>query len=512
MITAASRDLVTETNSKGRFVYVNAAALEVTGRPPEAMVGTSAVSHLHPDDVAEYLATLRRGREGGDVVHVPAHRIRHENGSWVWVEATGVRYRTPDGEKRIIGVARDVGARIRAEHEHQELERRLRQIQKLEGLGVMAGGIAHDFNNLLTPILGDASLALLDLPEESPQRPALLRIQQAAHRAAALTNQMLTYAGKQEVTIEPLDLSQAVAELAPLLESAASSAVPVRLELEPDIPAVSADRTQLGQIVMNLALNAAEAMGDSGDPITVRTGVVHADRRRLDRSELGGELPEGTYGLLEVSDSGTGMSPEMLSRIFDPFFTTKFTGRGLGLATVLGIVRRHRGTIEIQTGPDEGTRFRVLLPQATGVAPTRSIPQARPAEWRACGTILVVDDDEGVRSLVSETLSRIGIDVVMACNGLEGVALFRSHADAIDGVLLDRTMPGLTGERAFAEIRRIQPDARVVMVSGYSQERAAEHLEEGLIGFLQKPFLPESLVEMVRKLLPEDAVRRAKNR
>jgi two-component system cell cycle sensor histidine kinase/response regulator CckA len=198
LITAASRDLVTETDSKGRFVYVNAAAVEVTGRLPEAMIGTSAVSHLHPDDVAEFLATLRRGQEKRDVVHVPAHRIRHEDGSWVWVEATGVSYRTPDGEQRRIGVARDISARIRAEREHQELERRLRQTQKLEGLGVMAGGIAHDFNNLLTPILGDASLALLDLPEDSPLRPALQKIQQAAHRAAALTNQMLTYEHLQD--------------------------------------------------------------------------------------------------------------------------------------------------------------------------------------------------------------------------------------------------------------------------------------------------------------------------
>jgi PAS domain S-box-containing protein len=510
-ITAASRDLVTETDSKGRFVYVNAAALEVTGRPPEAMVGTSAVSHLHPDDVSEYLATLRRGWEKGTVVHVPPHRIRHADGSWVWVEATGVTYRTPAGERRIIGVARDISARIRAEREHHELERRMRQTQKLEGLGVMAGGIAHDFNNLLTPILGDASLALRDMPEDSPHRDALQKIQQAALRAAALTAQMLTYAGKQEVTIERLDLSQAVAELAPLLESATSRAVPVRFELEPDLPRVSADRTQLGQILINLALNAAEAMGDSGDPITLRTGSLHADRALLDDSELGSELSEGEYAYLEVSDTGTGMSPETRARIFDPFFTTKFTGRGLGLASVLGIVRRHRGTIAIRTGPDQGTRFRVLLPRATVVPTTRSAPLARPAEWRACGTVLVIDDDEGVRSLVSETLSRIGVDVMMACNGLEGVALFRSHADEIDGVLLDHTMPGLTGERAFAEIRRIRSDVRIVMVSGYSQERATERLEDaGLVGFLQKPFLPESLVDMVRKLLPENAVDRAR--
>jgi CheY-like chemotaxis protein len=298
-----------------------------------------------------------------------------------------------------------------------------------------------------------------------------------------------------------------VADLAPLLESAASQAVSLRLELEPDVPRVLADRTQLGQIVMNLTLNAAEAMGESGDPITLRTGSLHADRALLDGSELGSELPEGEYAYLEVSDSGTGMTPETRSRIFDPFFTTKFTGRGLGLASVQGIVRRHRGTITIQTSPDQGTRFRVLLPFAKVLPTTRSAGVAPPSGWRARGTVLVVDDDEGVRSLVSETLSRIGVDVVTACNGLEGVALFRSHADTIDGVLLDRTMPGLTGERAFAEIRRIRPDARIVLVSGYSQERAVERLQdEGLVGFLQKPFLPESLVEMVRKLLPENPV------
>jgi signal transduction histidine kinase/CheY-like chemotaxis protein len=414
----------------------------------------------------------------------------------------GSFYETASGERRYLEASRDVDAEIRAEQARRDLEEKMQQAQRLESLGVMAGGITHDFNNLLTPILGDASLALLDLPSDSPARIRIEKIQKAAHRAAALTNQMLAYSGQGPVLIEPIDLSQLVEEMRQLLEGAVSGRAVLVSDLADDLPAVEADATQLSQVVMNLITNASEAVEEGAGRIVLRTGIVEAEK--VDRPSLYGidELKPGTYVFVEVIDDGSGMDDKTKARIFDPFFTTKFTGRGLGLAAALGIVRSHDGAIEIDSAVGRGTRFRVLIPSADRPVIRRAPPVSLSADWRASGTVLVIDDDEGVRDMVGETLRRVGLTVLLAGGGLEGVEIFRRHADEIRAVVLDRTMPDIGSEEAFDEIRRIRPDARVILISGRSEERATWHfLDRGLDAFLHKPFEPVTLLDRIRRIL-----------
>jgi two-component system cell cycle sensor histidine kinase/response regulator CckA len=489
LLAKTSRDMTTE---------------EVLGHPPETLVGTTAFNLIHPDDMEHNIDVFLTALKNEEPVQGEPYRVRHRDGSWRWVEAVGVPYRRSDGELRFLSVSHDITRRRLAEEQRRKLEERMRQAQKLEGLGVMAGGIAHDFNNLLTPILGNASLALLELPASSPARERIEKIRKAALRAAALTNQMLTYAGVGPVVVEPIDLSRVVREMAQLLESSISGQSTVVYRLDANLPLIEADDAQLSQVVMNLLTNAVEAVGEGEGRIAIATGTAQVDAASGLQTPFGEDLPEGTYAYLEVSDTGCGMDDETRSRIFDPFFTTKFAGRGLGLAAVLGIVRGHRGSIEIESEPDRGTRFRVLFPSARAQRAADVPESVAEREWRGSGTILVVDDDEGVRELAEETLKRAGLSVLCASDGRTAVEVFHQHQDEIRAVLLDRTMPDISGEEAFDEIRRIRPDARIVLISGYSQERAMQDFaNKDLAGFLQKPFLPQTLIEKIRAVFGE---------
>jgi CheY-like chemotaxis protein len=362
----------------------------------------------------------------------------------------------------------------------------------------MAGGIAHDYNNLLTPNLGDASLALMDLPPGSPARPHLEKIQKTAQRAALLTNQMLDYAGRGAMVTEPIDLSHLVRELGELLETTVARRAELRLDLPEALPAIAADAAQVSQVVMNLITNAAEAIPAGRGRIDVATGTMSASHADLERMLLGEDLPAGLYVFVEVTDTGCGMTEETRARIFDPFYTTKFTGRGLGLAAVLGIVRGHRGAIEIESAPGQGTRFKVLFPAALHGGRVRA-PSEAPVRSGELGKLLVVDDDPAVLEVTAETLSRAGFEVLCASDGASALASFRVHAREIRLVLLDLQMPGASGEDTFQAIRRIRPDARVIVVSGYAQDRGA--VRSGPAGYLQKPYLPSALLEKVYALL-----------
>jgi PAS domain S-box-containing protein len=502
IVAETSRDMIAELDDEGRILFVSPGSEAVLGHPPKTLVGRTGFMLIHPDDMQRnvdiFLGVLK---EEGPVRSEP-YRVRHRDGSWRWVEGVGVPYRRADGELRILCVTRDITERYVAEEQRRKLDEHMRHAQKLEGLGVMAGGIAHDFNNLLTPILGNASLALLDLPVSSPVRMRLEKIRKAALRAAALTNQMLAYAGAEPVAVAPLDLSRVVSEMAQLLESTISGQTTVVYSLQKDLPLIEADDSQLSQVVMNLLTNAVEAVGEGEGRIEIATGTTRIDAASGVETVFGEELPEGTYVYLQVSDTGCGMDPDTRSRIFDPFFTTKFTGRGLGLAAVLGAVRGHRGAIEIESVPGQGTRFRVLFPRASTLREEAVAEAGGGSEWLGSGMILVVDDDGGVRELAQESLERVGLSVLCANTGREGIEIFARHRDEIRAVFLDRTMPDISGEEAFDEIRRIRSDARVVLVSGYSEEQAAQHFAgTELVGFLQKPFLPEMLVKKVRQAL-----------
>jgi CheY-like chemotaxis protein len=304
------------------------------------------------------------------------------------------------------------------------------------------------------------------------------------------------------VLIEPLSVSQLVEEMGQLLEGAVSGKAALIYDLAEDLPAVEGDVSQLSQVVMNLITNAAEAVREGAGRITLRTGIVDAEK--VDPSHIVGnfEPAAGSYVFFEVVDDGCGMEVETQSKIFDPFFTTKFTGRGLGLAAALGIVRSHGGFIEIESEVGRGTRFCVLFPAAERAAVSTDTWATPIEEWRGSATVLVVDDDEGVRKLLDTTLRRAGLSVLLARDGREGVEIFRRHADEISAVVLDRTMPDIGGEDAFDEIRRIRPDIPIMLISGYSEDRAAWHfIDKGLDAFLHKPFEPRILLEKIRRII-----------
>jgi PAS domain S-box-containing protein len=401
-----------------------------------------------------------------------------------------------------IGVALDVTERVRGEDARRRLEAKVQQAQKLESLGVLAGGIAHDFNNLLMGVLGNADLALLQLPPEAPGRPYVKKIETSALRAAELTNQMLAYSGKGRFVVEALDVNRLIGEMDHLLGTVISKKTSLRFDLAPDLPAVEADASQLRQVVMNLITNASEALGERSGTVRVATGVQDADRDYLRGCHIGEDLPPGRYVTLEVSDPGEGLDAATRERIFDPFFTTKITGRGLGLAAVLGIVRGHGGGIRVYSEEGRGTTFKVLLPSAEGTVAVAEPASPGAAAPKRTGLILVADDDHSVRDVARDMLESAGHRVMVAADGVEAVALFRARAGEISLVLLDMTMPHMGGEETFREIRGIRPDARVILSSGYNEQDATNRFAgKGLAGFIQKPYRFEALTAKVQEVL-----------
>jgi PAS domain S-box-containing protein len=385
----------------------------------------------------------------------------------------------------------------------RRLEEKLQQSQKLESLGVLAGGIAHDFNNLLVSILGNAGIALMELPPESPARPAIEDMQTASLRAADLTKQLLAYSGKGRFVITRLDLGRLVEEMSHLLTAVIAKGVVLKFRFMANLPPVEGDAAQLRQVVMNLVTNASDAIGERSGIITIATSVVHADRGYLADTYVDDDLGSGYYVSLEVSDTGAGMTPETRARIFDPFFTTKFAGRGLGLAATLGILRAHKGAIKVYSEPGRGSTFKVLIPAAD--TPTRiDTPHSPMVAPRVTdgALVLVVDDEEGVRNVTHRVLERAGYRVICADDGRTGIEAFERQPQAIALVVLDVTMPHIGGEEAFRRIRRIRADVPVLLSSGFSEQEATSRFAgKGLAGFLEKPFMPQTLIDKVAAAL-----------
>ncbi len=413
--------------------------------------------------------------------------------------------RWPDGRDVRFELAIDITGRKKAERERRELERQVQQAQKLESLGVLAGGIAHDFNNILMVVLGNAELALESVPAYSPARMNLEQVTRAVRQAADLCRQMFAYTGKSSFTRRPVDLKSLVEEISHLLKTSISKKAVLSLQLEEDLPPINADPSQLRQVVMNLLINASEALEGKSGYITVSVGATLCDAEELNNTEFDDGLQSGLCVFLEVADTGTGMDEDTRRRLFEPFFSTKFTGRGLGLAAVLGIVRGHNGAIRIETEPGKGTTFRVLFPaRESGEAiPAAPGPASGGLDWRGKGTVLLAEDEETLRALGGQILKRLGLEVITASDGREAVELFRKHRKKIDLVLLDLTMPRLDGGEALEEIRKIDPSARVVIASGYSEADLAERFAgRNLTGILQKPYSLGRLRGLLSRLLP----------
>jgi len=412
-----------------------------------------------------------------------------------WVYGLGeLEYDTLGRPVKMFGTIQDITERKRVEAERIKLEQQMQHAQKLESLGVLAGGIAHDFNNILMSILGHAELAMLRLSPVAPARENLANIEIAAQRAADLARQMLAYSGKGRFVLENIDLGELVTEMLHMLEISISKNVVLRLNMADGLPPVQIDATQIRQVVMNLVINASEAIGEKSGVIAISTGAARCDSDYLSSVWLDDGLPEGLYVFLEVADTGCGMDRETVSKIFDPFFTTKFTGRGLGMAAVLGIVRGHRGAIKIYSESGHGTTFKVFLPAVSGVANSIDHGNEENQLWHGTGTVLLVDDEETIRSLGVEMLEILGFKVLTADNGRTAMNVFSEHHQHIDCVVLDLTMPHMDGEETFRELRRLKPDVRVVISSGYNEQEVSQRfLGKGLTGFIQKPYKLKSL-------------------
>jgi two-component system, cell cycle sensor histidine kinase and response regulator CckA len=386
--------------------------------------------------------------------------------------------------------------------ERKRVEEQLRQAQKLESIGRLAGGIAHDFNNLLIGVVGNSSLALDMLPHGHPVAELLQRIAKAGELAAHLTRQMLAYSGKGQFLVEPVQLSDVVAEVSELVQRSIPKKVTLHLDLARDLPPVEADRGQVQQVVMNLLLNAGEAIGGDTGLITVRTGVEAVDEGHLRRDLEGAELHPGNYVLLEVRDTGCGMDEATKAKIFDPFFTTKFTGRGLGLPAVAGILRGHKGAIEVTSEPGKGSCFVALFPAAEVAPSPAPVPTRGRKALRESGTVLVVDDEELVRDMAKRSLERLGFKVLLADSGLAAIDLFKTEPKRISLVILDLSMPGMSGAEILPELRKIRSRVKVLVSSGYGEAESMKVFRgQRVAGFIQKPYTSSQLAETVMSVI-----------
>ncbi|TAK28983.1 MAG: PAS domain S-box protein [Myxococcaceae bacterium] len=489
-------DGINITGFDGVIRYSNHQFAAMLGSTPEAVVGLSMSDLIFPEDAEKAEERIRRRRAGYSFPFT--WRLRSlDDGHEVMVRANSREIKDEHGNpEAMLGVITDITSTRR-------IVERLLQSQKLESLGVLAGGIAHDFNNLLVGILGNAGLTLMELPPSSPLRPFVSDIQTAALRAADLTRQLLAYSGRGRFVLTSIDLGRLVEDMAQVLPTAVARGVTLTLRLAPGLPLIEGDAAQIRRVLTSLINNASDAIGDRGGEVTVATSVVHADASFLADTFVDDDLPSGDYVCLEVADTGAGMTPETAARIFDPFYTTKFVGRGLGLAAVLGILRGHKGAIQVESELGRGTTLRAFFP--VGAKPSAA-PVRRPARARAkaSGTILVIDDEEGVRFLARRIFERAGFTVLLACDGVEGVERFREHQGEIAAVLLDVTMPRMGGEETFLELRRIRGDVRVLLSSGYSgQEAMSRFAGMGLAGFVEKPFCPQSLLDKLHAVLAD---------
>lgn len=536
-IIDALADPVFVKDREHRWVLLNDAYCRFMGYPRNELLGRSDPDFFPAEEAAVFWARDDQVFDAG-VENVNEERFTDAKGVTHVIITKKAIFTSADGEQLLVGVIRDVtdlrmaqqaleahrerleelvrdrtaalrdtNARLldeieqrrRGEEERRALDAQMQQVQKLESLGLMAGGIAHDFNNLLSGILGNADLALARLGDRDPVRPFVQEIRRAALRSAGLTNQMLAYSGRGHFQIESLDLNHLIRDLGDLLQAGMSRKVMVRHVFADDLPPVRGDAAQIRQVVMNLITNAAEAIEEGAGTVTLRTWALDHGGGPVRDGVLNWSLPPGRYVAFTVEDTGCGLDEATLARIFDPFFTTKNTGRGLGLAAVLGIARGHDGALTVRTAPGRGSTFGMLLPVARTPAPpqTTDEPHLANGRWLGHGTALVVDDDGMVRAVLSGMLEALGFKVETAGDGLQALAMVDRIGDSLVLVLLDLTMPQMSGAETLAELRARRPNLPIVLTSGYGERDALAEADD----FLQKPFTFEMLQSKVRRLL-----------
>jgi PAS domain S-box-containing protein len=475
----------------GRYLLVNSRTSDALGRSREEVLGRTVAELYPPDLAARWQEQDREVTHHGRVIQTE-DTIGEADG--VTRTYLGTKFPIYDGDNQVVAIGAiytDISERVRAEEERRMLERKLQETQRLESLGVLAGGIAHDFNNILSGILGYADLARQDVPPDSDTYGAINQIMTHARRAAELTSQMLAYAGKGRYIMQPVQLNTLLREMIDLLGASAARHAVVELRLGEHLPPVEADTAQIRQIVINLLMNAAEAISPGG-LIEVSTSCVQLSAEQLQAMTLAADAPPGNYVCLTVRDHGSGMDAETLERIFDPFFTTKFTGRGLGLAAVHGIVRSHRGALHVVSEPGRGTTFQVWLPALVSAVESAPSPMLLPLFQR--GTMLVIDDEVNVRALLEQMLPRLGYRVRSAPDGPSGLALLQQRIPDLAGALVDLTMPGMGGDDVARAIRKVEPGLPITLMSGYRPEDITGLTDLEINSWLQKPFTLSSLL------------------
>ncbi len=487
----------------GAFLDVNAETVRATGY---------SVEEYRAMDVGEFSPPSSEYDMQKALSHIGlAAQGEPQMFEWAYVDKQGKVHPTEvhlkraeiNGQHCLLGITRDITERKEAEAERKLLEQKVLQAQRFESLGLLAGGVAHDFNNILMGVLGHSSLALSELPPHSPVRNRIRKIEVAANRAAELVSQMLAFTGREQLTLEPVDLSTTVEEIGQLLYAAASKKAQLTFDIDDSLPQVIGNPSSIRQVVMNLFTNASEALEGEAGTISLKTGIVEMSEEQLADTYIDWSRPAGRYCYVEVADNGCGMDSEILERIFDPFFTRKKLGRGLGLAATLGIVRSHQGAIDVVSVPGEGTTFRVLLPCSEGAGPTvRPAPEAAVGTSALRGCVLIVDDEEIVREAAKSYLETHGIEVLLASDGSECLSVYWRERERVSAILLDVSMPGMSGPETLRELRRAGAEVPVIMSSGYV-ERQVQGGEDSLKpqAFLGKPYSPEKLLAVLSEVL-----------
>jgi len=484
--------------------FFNTRILEMFGYTFEELKELSYFQLLHPSSHAEAAVNMLDLEDKRKSSITSERLFVRKDGSTFWGFLSGRSMVDENGNLQgYMASITDITDRKREEEKRYEMERQFQQTQKLESIGVLAGGIAHDFNNILTIILGHCFIAKEDLDAGIVDKTHIQQIEGAANRAADLCRQMLAYAGRNQLVQTHVNLWFLIDELVKMLRSAIKKNISIELDLKRDVPEISGDNSQIQQIVMNLIINAAEAIDDSNGTISV--GLRKAAFRAEDgETDFFGQLIKpGDYACIDVTDTGCGMDEEIQKRIFEPFFTTKFTGRGLGMSAILGIIKSHEGALKLSSTPAVGTKFSIYFPLERAIVTADAIlPGSEPVIKKNSSTILLVDDEEALRSIGSALLKSMGYSVVTAQNGSEALELFSQPGCAIDLILLDLIMPVMGGREMYHEVRKSAPTLPVVICSGYGDEVLRETIDnDAYAEYVQKPFKPDVLRSIFNKLI-----------
>jgi PAS domain S-box-containing protein len=450
------------------------------------------MASIHPEDRDDTLKVFDECVQSGDTKAME-YRRRTKSGEWLWIRSTGRVTEYDDGHKplRMTGVHADITERKQAEAEMRALERQLQQTQRLESLGVLAGGIAHDFNNILAIILGYCGLTKMD---HKTTESNIAEIEKAVERAAELCRQMLAYAGKAPFEKTEVNITTVADEMIKMLRATIPQNVVIKPEFSDDLPHVLGDASQIRQIVMNLVINASEAIAEAQGEIRVCLAITEIKARQAARNYLGDAITPGWYVCLEVSDNGGGMSEETYNRIFEPFYTTKFYGRGLGMSAIMGIIQAHNGALQLFSEHGKGTTFKVYLPFQPNGATEKAPRQFSLAPWKGSGTILLVEDEEQILMIAKALMEALGFKVVEAVNGREALEMYRKNAGEITMVVTDIGMPVMDGYALFNELKKLDPALPVIISSGFGETVISSRIaSDQIAGLISKPYGFEQL-------------------